>query len=268
MKNRFIALLLLIPVLGLSQSPSSETLPLIPYVKYSWKTPLEKQGKNILSTQLLKGRGYDMEYLQLDACALQSTKKKISLQVPGEEEYLFIIKSGKLILSFGDSTWTIGPGSIALLMPHEKYSLKNSSVNPCLYYLMKYRSKSSPDASRGKLSGGSFVRDWNKLVFRKHDRGGVRSYFEKPTAMCKRFEMHVTTLKEGLKSHDPHTHRAEEIILMLEDAEGGKSKTEMQIGERFFSGEAGDLFFAGSNVLHGIRNDGAVPCSYFAFQFE
>jgi (S)-ureidoglycine aminohydrolase len=80
--------------------------------------------------------------------------------------------------------------------------------------------------------------------------------------MSRRFEMHVTTLNEGIKSHEPHTHRAEEIVLVLEN------KTEMQIGEKFFKGGEGDVYFLGSNVPHAIRNDGKGTCTYFAFQFE
>jgi (S)-ureidoglycine aminohydrolase len=92
--------------------------------------------------------------------------------------------------------------------------------------------------------------------------GGRRDYFERPTAMQKRFEMHVTTLKEGIRSHDPHTHRAEEIVLMIE------GDTEMQAGEKNFKGKTGDFFYLGSHVIHAIRNEGTQPCMYFAFQFE
>jgi len=80
--------------------------------------------------------------------------------------------------------------------------------------------------------------------------------------MQKYFEIHVTTLKEGLRSHDPHTHRAEEIVLMIE------GDTEMQIGEKFYKGKTGDFFYLGSNVLHAIRNEGTKSCMYFAIQFE
>jgi (S)-ureidoglycine aminohydrolase len=80
--------------------------------------------------------------------------------------------------------------------------------------------------------------------------------------MSKRFEMHVTTLNEGLKSHDPHTHRAEEIVLMI------NGNSEMQIGENFYKGSVGDLFFLGSNIPHAIRNVGAGSCMYFAIQWE
>ncbi len=118
------------------------------------------------------------------------------------------------------------------------------------------------DLARGQASGGSFVKDWNKIPFKPHDKGGIRNYFEKETAMSKRFEMHVTTLKEGIKSHEPHTHRAEEIVLVIEN------KTEMQMDDKFYKGGPGDIYYLGSNVSHAIRNDGKGTCTYFAFQFE
>jgi (S)-ureidoglycine aminohydrolase len=80
--------------------------------------------------------------------------------------------------------------------------------------------------------------------------------------MMKRLEIHVTTLNAGLKSHEPHTHRAEEIVLMIE------GNTEMQIGESFCKGKEGSIFFLGSNISHAIRNEGTKPCTYFAIQFE
>ena len=108
----------------------------------------------------------------------------------------------------------------------------------------------------------SFVKDWNEIAFKPHDRGGIRNFFEKTTPMSKRFEMHVTTLKEGIKSHEPHTHRAEEIVLVIEN------KTEMQIGDQFYKGGNGDIYYLGSNMPHAIQNVGMGTCTYFAFQFE
>jgi (S)-ureidoglycine aminohydrolase len=80
--------------------------------------------------------------------------------------------------------------------------------------------------------------------------------------MTKRLDMHVTTLKAGLKSHEPHTHRAAEMVVMID------GHTEMQIGQKFYKGNEGDVYYLASNVLHGIRNIGSVPCTYFAIQFE
>jgi (S)-ureidoglycine aminohydrolase len=259
MKNRFSFFVLLFPVLALAQQP---TLPVVPSAMYTWQEPVKQSYKNILSVSLFEGSVHDMEYLQMTANKVLPAKTKTALQVPATEEHLVLIKKGTLSISFNDSTWSIGDGSIALLMPGEKYSLQNTGKEACSYYVMKYRSKAELDLTRGKTKGGSFVKDWNKIQFKPHERGGIRNYFERPTAMCKRLEMHVTTLKEGIKSHEPHTHRAEEIVLIIDN------KTEMQIGDKFYKGGAGDIYYLGSNVSHAIRNDGVGTCTYFAFQFE
>lgn len=265
MKQVCFAFIMLLPPALSAQT--MEAFAPVSSVNYTWEKPLTKTG-DLFSTIIFQGQGYDMEYIQMAACELLPSKKKTSLQVPDDEEHLVIVMSGLLNVSFNDSTWSLGAGSVALLMPEEEYTINTLAKAPVRYYLMKYRSKSAPDLRRAYESGGSFVREWSKRSFRKHDRGGVRPYFETATAMCKRFEMHVTTLNAGVTSHDPHTHRAEEIVLMLEDTDGTRSQTEMQIGNQLFQGKAGDMYYVGSNLLHGIRNTGDSPCSYFAFQFE
>lgn len=232
---------------------------------YTWNSPAS--GNRIRTANILSGSAHDFNFLAIDACEVLPSKRgaRSTSRVPLDEEHLMIVKKGTLNISFGDSRWSVGPASVVLLMPGQEYVITRST--PCWFYLMRYRSREPLDAERGLAGGGSIVHDWSKLTFREHSRGGVRSYFERPTAMCRRFEMHVTTLKPGLRSHDPHTHRAEEIILMLED-NGGESRTEMLIGENTFRGGAGDLYYIGTNLLHGIRNVGTVTCSYFAFQFE
>ena len=80
--------------------------------------------------------------------------------------------------------------------------------------------------------------------------------------MCERFEMHVTTLNGGLRSHDPHTHRAEEMVLLLEGT------AEMQIAEDILPLASGGLVFLGSEIPHAIKNVGTKPCVYFAFQMQ
>jgi (S)-ureidoglycine aminohydrolase len=229
---------------------------------YSWKAPSKKVGQNLFSSTLFEGSVYDMEYLQMSANAITPAKKATSAEVSKNEEHLLLVKDGVLTITIKDSTWSIGGGSIALLMPGEKYLIQNKTPDSCTYYLMNYRSKQPMDAARGTNSGGSVVKDWNKIVFKPHDKGEIRNYFERPTAMSKRFEMHVTTLKEGIKSHEPHTHRAEEIVLIIEN------KTEMQIADKFYKGGKGDIYYLGSNVPHAIQNVGQGTCTYFAFQFE
>jgi (S)-ureidoglycine aminohydrolase len=243
-----------LPTLTFGQYPKIE------YKKYSWVKPKTQSHPGIFSAVIFEGSAYDMEFIQMTANAIVPSTERTTLEVPKSEEHLLLVKDGTLAVGIGDSSWSLGGGSVALLLPGERISLHNSTTDSCNYYLMKYRSKkaSNPSVSKAK----SFVKDWNKIVFKPHDKGGIRNYFEVTTPMGKRLEMHVTTLKEGLKSHEPHTHRAEEIVLMIDN------KTEMQIGDRFFKGGAGDIYYLGSNVPHAIRNDGNGTCTYFAFQFE
>ena len=255
MRKVFLHLLLLLPLFSSAQNTIESKM-------YSWKKPATKVQDNLYTTSLFEGVAHDMEYMQMSANAITPAKKKTTLQVPANEEHLLLIKGGTLTLAIKDSTWTIGGGSIALLLPGEKYSVQNASKDSCTYFVLKYRSKLPMDVTRGTKEGGSFVRDWKKITYKPHDKGGTRKYFERPTPMCKRLEMHVTTLNEGIRSHDPHTHRAEEIVLVIDN------KTEMQIGDKFYKGGPGDMYFLGSNISHAIRNDGKGTCTYFAFQFE
>jgi (S)-ureidoglycine aminohydrolase len=156
----------------------------------------------------------------------------------------------------------LGPGSVALFVPGEKHRLESGDKNPVTYYALKFKSKLSPDAVRGKNAGGSFTVDRSAIPFKPHDKGGRRDFVERPTTMFERFEMHVTTLNAGLKSHEPHTHHAAEIVLLI------RGDASMQIGDKFYKAGPGALIFLDSDVLHAIGNVGDTPCEYFAFQWQ
>ena len=228
---------------------------------YNWKEPDAITGNKISSTVLLEGKTHDFKWMQLTANSLNPSSVRIKQMVPKNQEQLIIVKTGTLQIGLGDSSFALNAGSVAVLLPGEKILLNSSQ--PCSFYVMKYQSKAPKDTERGKKNGGSFIKFWEAIPFKPNNNGGGRrDFFEQPTTMQNRFEMHATTLKEGMRSHAPHTHSAEEIILMIE------GDTEMQIGEKFVKGKTGDFFYLGSNVLHGIKNIGTKPCMYFAIQFE
>ena len=151
------------------------------------------------------------------------------------------------------------PGSIAMITQGDRFRLFNPTSTEVSYYLMNYIAK---DPMSGSDTASSFVRLWEDLGYRGHERGGVRNYFNKRTSQSKRFEMHVTTLNAGLSSHDPHTHNAEEIVLIID------GHTEMLIGDKMYTANTGELYFLGSNILHGIKNTGTKPATYFAYQWD
>lgn len=177
-----------------------------------------------------------------------------------KEEQILIVKEGEATVRIGHDVQTIGPNSVFFLLPFEQGSI-TAKKSPVTYYHMVYTAMPSLANEIKTQDGGSFIIDYDTLAFRKHDKGGVRKYFNRSTAMLPYYEMHVTTLNPGIQSHPPHTHEAAEIILIIE------GETEEEIGGKTYRGQPGDIYFLASDVPHAIRNIGDKPCRYFAFQW-
>ncbi len=188
--------------------------------------------------------------------------QKISEGLTSDAEQLLLVVGGEAEVFMKDITKSMKPGSAGLIMPEEEWSIENQQREPTTFYVISYIAKEPVNIRRGQENGGSQLFPWDDLPFQPHDKGGIRRYFDQPTSMSNRFEMHTTTLNPGLKSHDPHTHRAAEIIMMIE------GNTEEQIGEAFYRGSVGAFYFLESEVPHAIENVGEEPATYFAFQFE
>lgn len=253
MKEMFAIFAFLMPLALVAQNDS------VAGKVYTYQKPVPIKD-NIADAILFKGSTYDLSEVKM-ASSIISGSKKIQLQ-HASGECLLIVKSGTLLLRMKDSSWVLDKGSIALIMPGENYVLQNTSAIPCEFYTMTYASKKQEDKQRGTDAGESAVVKWNDVAFNAHDKGGIRRFLDRPTVMLQHFEIHASTLKQGLKSHEPHTHRAAEIVVMLE------GHTEMQIGNNFYKGNAGDVYYLPSNAPHAIRNNDNNDCMYFAFQFQ
>ncbi|WP_128546829.1 cupin domain-containing protein [Larkinella soli] len=228
---------------------------------YVWnETPVVRKGTSD-QRQLLKGPTRDFRRLEIHATTLPARQAPHPAHRHADEE-LILMKEGELTVTIAGRTQTLGPGSVALIMPGDEHGFENRGSGPATYYVMRYESRAPADSERGRKAGGSFWIDWNEVPFQGHDKGGIRRMFDRATAMTQRFEMHVTTLNPGLWSHPPHTHRAAEILLMIEQS------AEESIDGKLHAATAGDLIFLESNVPHAIRNTSATRCLYFAFQFE
>lgn len=250
--EKMIIIFFLLPYISFAQKDS------IASGAYNWQQPAPKKNR-ISSVVLVEGRAHDFEWMQLSANSITGTKEIKRNQPPGEER-LLIVKSGAITIDFGDASFLLTKNSIAVLVPGEKYSLKNSSGQSSDFYSMVYRKKITDIRT---APGNSFIKIWDSIIFKPNSiGGGRRDFFEGKTIIQKRFEVHVSTLKEGIRSHDPHTHKAEEIVLMID------GDTEMQIGDQFKKVAAGGFYYLGSNVLHAIKNTGTKPSTYFAIQFE
>jgi (S)-ureidoglycine aminohydrolase len=228
---------------------------------YTWNDLKVQKQDSRERRQIAEGSGSALSYMEWHATTIEAGK---SPHAPHkhEEEELLIVKEGQLKVTIEDSSKILGPGSIALFTPGDQHGFLNVGSTNATYYVLRYKSKAPVDMERAKQAGGSFMVKWNDISFKPHDKGGIHNFFERPTAMLKRFEMHVTTLNAGIKSHDPHTHSAEEIVLLI------KGNTQMQIGTSLQKANTGDLIYLSSNILHAIQNTGEEPALYFAFQWQ
>jgi (S)-ureidoglycine aminohydrolase len=155
----------------------------------------------------------------------------------------------------------LGQGSVVFLLPGDKVNFQNTAEGESSFYEMISKS-SDANVERGQKAGTSFAMDFQTTVFKSHGKGGVRQLFDRPTVMMNRFDIHITTLNPRYNSHDPHVHKNEEIILMMDG-----------VGDMFIATgpqriTTGDACYVESNVLHNITNVGTTPATYFAIQWN
>ncbi|GLR19896.1 hypothetical protein GCM10007940_45120 [Portibacter lacus] len=208
--------------------------------------------------KMMSGASMHFSDMNFGTKSIASTQGAIDIYDKVNEQIL-IIKEGEISAKLYGEKKIIGPNSVLFLLPGTN-SIIESVSDQAQYYTMVYQSRETPDVSRGKETG-SFIKDFEEIEFKEHNKGGVRNYFHTSTTMCPYYEMHMTNLNPGIKSHEPHTHRASEILLMI------KGTTEMEIGNQLYRGKAGDAYFLPGNIPHAIRNTGKEQAMYFAFQW-
>ncbi len=214
------------------------------------------------SRKITEGTTFEFDYFEIHATTQEkgATAKPAHTQ-PNTEE-LIIIKEGTLKCSIGSKTAILGPGSVLLVPPGEMQSFENAGDGPVTYYVLMFRSKKPMDMERSTKAGGALLLHADSLAYTEKDGRGTKKYFDRPTAMCERYEMHTTTLTKKGASHAPHSHVDTEIILMIE------GETEMTIEGKTYQAGPGDLYIIESGQFHGIANASDKPCRYFAFKWR
>ena len=117
----------------------------------------------------------------------------------------------------------------------------------------------------GQSSGPALMRscsfNWDELKAAPTPTGAKREVFRERTATLDQFAVHVTTVNPGERAHDPHRHWEEELMIVKEG-----TVESMQNGETTRL-EPGSIIFEASNELHGIRNVGDTPASYYVIKW-
>ena len=108
----------------------------------------------------------------------------------------------------------------------------------------------------------SAVFEWAKLEVNPTPVGERREIFDAPTATLERLRCHATTVRVGEASHAAHRHPEEELIFVKEGT------LEVSIEGKVQTAGPGSVIFYASNELHGMRNGGEVPATYYVLRWH
>lgn len=88
---------------------------------------------------------------------------------------------------------------------------------------------------------------------------GAKAYvhFNGPTRQLAALASGYVTLEPGAQPHPPHRHPEEEIMIV------GEGTGEFSINGVATQVKPGDMVFAESNVLHGVRNTGKTQMTFY-----
>ncbi|GAA4742586.1 cupin domain-containing protein [Flavisolibacter ginsenosidimutans] len=255
MKVMLSSLLLLFVLAADAQTDS------LPSAVYPWNKYPATQSNGRESRTILKGSTTDLARLNIHTSSLGAGQTNHPLQAYSDREEIILVKEGFLKVTINDSSKTLGPSSIVLIEAGDKQQFQNTSDKPAMYCVLTFTSTLPVNLLRGKEGGGSLIKDWNELTVKKTDKGESRLVFDRPSSMFTRFEIHATTLKPGVESHPTHTHRAEEMMILL------AGNVTLNVGSEKQNVAAGDVMLLRPNVPHNVVNTGSEPCTYYAIKW-
>ncbi|HEV3411619.1 MAG TPA: cupin domain-containing protein [Puia sp.] len=220
------------------------------------------------ANQVLKGSTHDLSLLDIRTLTVKSA---ILLSgKPDTADELLIIKEGDLNLTIGDSTAALASGSVALIPAGIIYSLEAKSSTLYRFRFQSRRPRGTPPPTTstahpvGTPTSGfrPFILRWSDMPVQHTAKGETRQIFSQSTPWLPKIDLHATTLNPGEVSHPPHTHRAEEIILMR------TGHVQEYIDGKHYPAGDGDLIYLPSGSSHALENHSTQRAEYFALQWQ
>ncbi|MFV8328236.1 cupin domain-containing protein [Flavobacterium sp. ZS1P14] len=209
----------------------------------------------------IQGSTTDLNMLSMHSSELAPGKTNHPPHVLMDREELIIVKEGPITITINETSKTLSSGSIVLIEAGDSQSFYNPSDKIASYYVLGFKAIAPVNISRGKENGGSLMKDGNELVVKKTNKGESRPVFDKSTSMFDRLEVHSTALNTNEDSHPSHTHRAEEIMLLL------KGTVTMHIDNVNYKVTPGSVILVRPDVTHNLTNTGNESCQYYAIKW-
>jgi quercetin dioxygenase-like cupin family protein len=198
-----------------------------------------------------------LDKFQIDIFTLHQDKEWTGESSDVGKEKLVLVIKGTLKISLSIEEQQLTERSIALISQEEQTLIKNTGAEDAIFYVIQWDSDHFNDA----VYENSWPFIYDEMEFKSNAKGGRRDVMEAPTKTLSELEMHITTLLEGEKSHDPHVHPDEEIIVVLQgEVEEMINGTPYRLGP-------GSLIFLSAMDPHGIRNIGNGTCEYYAIRW-
>lgn len=229
---------------------------------YKWNDFPVKKSTDRESRAIMEGTSAHFEYLEMHATTQYPGAKPSTAHANEDIEECIIVKEGTMEVTVEGKSTILEKGGVLLLMPQQMHSLQNIGSDNLTYYVMRYRARKPMDLDRGKQGGGTLTLHQDSLTLTRTAKGSRIAYFDRPTAMCDRFSMHVTRLNARGPSHAPHQHDETEIIMMI------SGNTKIMIDGKEYHAQAGDFYFMESQMMHGVSNTSDEPCMYFAYKWK
>jgi quercetin dioxygenase-like cupin family protein len=217
--------------------------------------------KNGEVRQIIKSETKTLSLLDVFATTLNKGEKFKAGSVSGDQEEFMILKEGKIRLNNGGQITILNAGTVILIPPGVNREFESMGDEKVCYYTFRWKSAANHVPDPKINTDKPVIYDWDKIEFKKTDKGGTRAILKMPTRFLIELEMHTTTLNEGMKSHAEHMHPDEEIILVRYGTVEESIK-----GKPYILGP-GSLIFLAPNDMHGIQNADKGQCEYYAIRW-
>jgi (S)-ureidoglycine aminohydrolase len=247
-------------ILGLTSIVYSQPQPLKSGV-FNWEAlPVKKTSSGEIRNYF-RSPTKDLEMFEVNAVTLDGGKGIKTYSVQGATDELIIIKEGSAEVKVNDESKVLGEGSVVVASAGDKVTITNRQKTSIVYFSFLFSPEIPLVHKQNEPQVKPLFVDWQTVEFKPNTNGGRRDIMRQATSTLRELEIHVTTLKDGISSHSPHSHPDEEFVLMR------YGNAEMDLDGVGYKGGPGSLFFLAGGGSHGLSNVGNNSCEYFAIRW-